>query len=201
MGRGNLKGQSNFPKISQSHSNNIIQKAYTYITSFLMIFFHRILINFGIKGNWKFPHSTQSCYFKWALLKYYFNKGYDSKQRMIIVYIYINTNEIPGERLHKNMISSHVKITCYLHTWNITIAMAIINCAYYCKNLLKWNGLVFHWCLYNKHYMASWRYEICLLMLKKYFTHWLCSLNIFQHSKINFVSPHSHVISSIYWSR
>ena len=127
-----------------------------------MIFFHRILINFGIKGNWKFPHSTQSCYFKWALLKYYFNKGYDSKQRMIIVYIYINTNEIPGERLHKNMISSHVKITCYLHTWNITIAMAIINCAYYSKNLLKWNGLVFHWCLYNKHYMAPWRYEICL---------------------------------------
>ena len=29
---------------------------------------------------------------------------------------------------------------------------------------VKW--LVFHWCLYNKHYMASWRYEICLLMLK-----------------------------------
>ena len=52
-----------------------------------MIFFHRILINFGIKGNWKFPHSTQSCYFKWPLLKYYFNKGHDSKQRMIIVYI------------------------------------------------------------------------------------------------------------------
>ena len=81
-----------------------------------MIFFHRILINFEIKGNWKFPHSTQSCYFKWPLLKYYFNKGHDSKQRIIIVYIYINTNEIPGECLHKNMISSHVKITCYLHT-------------------------------------------------------------------------------------
>ena len=41
--------------------------------------------------------------------------------------------------------------------------------------------------------MASWRYEICLLMLKKYFTHSLRSLNIFQHSKINFVSPHGHI--------
>ena len=28
---------------------------------------------------------------------------------------YINTNEIPGELSRKNMISSHVKITCYLH--------------------------------------------------------------------------------------
>ena len=28
---------------------------------------------------------------------------------------YINTNEIPGELSHENLISSHVKITCYLH--------------------------------------------------------------------------------------
>ena len=28
---------------------------------------------------------------------------------------YINTNEIPGELSRKNLISSHVKITCYLH--------------------------------------------------------------------------------------
>ena len=28
---------------------------------------------------------------------------------------YINTNEIPGELSRENMISSHVKITCYLH--------------------------------------------------------------------------------------
>ena len=39
---------------------------------------------------------------------------------------YINTNEklIPGELLHENMISSHVKITCYFHIGNITVAMA-----------------------------------------------------------------------------
>ena len=28
---------------------------------------------------------------------------------------YINTNEIPGELLRENIISSHVKITCYFH--------------------------------------------------------------------------------------
>ena len=30
-------------------------------------------------------------------------------------FCYINTNEIPGELSRENMISSHVKITCYLH--------------------------------------------------------------------------------------
>ena len=30
-------------------------------------------------------------------------------------YHYINTNEIPCELLRKNMISSHMKITCYFH--------------------------------------------------------------------------------------
>ena len=31
-------------------------------------------------------------------------------------FYYVNTNEIPGELLRENMIFSHVKITCYLHT-------------------------------------------------------------------------------------
>ena len=35
--------------------------------------------------------------------------------KLITIY-YINTNEIPGELSRENMISSHVKITCYLHT-------------------------------------------------------------------------------------
>ena len=30
-------------------------------------------------------------------------------------FYYINTNEIPGELSCGNLISSHVKITCYLH--------------------------------------------------------------------------------------
>ena len=33
----------------------------------------------------------------------------------ILVY-YINTSEIPSELSRENFISSHVKITCYLHT-------------------------------------------------------------------------------------
>ena len=31
------------------------------------------------------------------------------------VIYYINTNEIPSELSRENFISSHVKITCYLH--------------------------------------------------------------------------------------
>ena len=44
--------------------------------------------------------------------------------------------------------------------------------------------------------MAAWRYEISLLVLKKYFT---CSLRslVKYFSKKNYVSPRSHVISSI----
>ena len=33
------------------------------------------------------------------------------------VYYYINTNEIPGELSRENMISSHIKISCYVHMW------------------------------------------------------------------------------------
>ena len=35
-------------------------------------------------------------------------------QKFTLLY-YINTNKIPGELLHENLISSQVKITCYLH--------------------------------------------------------------------------------------
>ena len=69
----------------------------------------------------------------------------------IISFYYINTNEIPGELSHKNLISSHVKITCYLHMWKYHLCYGyIINRAFHTKKLLKWNGLVVHWCLYNK---------------------------------------------------
>ena len=47
--------------------------------------------------------------------------------------------------------------------------------------------------------MAAWRHEISLLVLKHY-TLLLRSLDIFQHSKRNFVSLRSHVISSIYFA-
>ena len=47
--------------------------------------------------------------------------------------------------------------------------------------------------------MAAWGYEFYLLVLKV--SHSLASFTrerYFQHSKIKFVSPHGHVISSIY---
>ena len=98
----------------------------------------------------------------------------------IISLYYINTNEIPGELSCENLISSHVKITCYLHKWKYHCCYGyIINRTFHTKKLLKWNGLVLHLCLYNKkieHYTAAWRYEISLLVLKKYFTRLLHSL-------------------------
>ena len=45
---------------------------------------------------------------------------------------------------------------------------------------------------YTEHYMAAWGYEFYLLLLKVSLTLY------FQHSKIKFVSPRGHVISSIY---
>ena len=55
---------------------------------------------------------------------------------------YIRTSEIPGELSRENLISSHVKHhRCYGY---------IINRVFHTKKLLKWNGLVVHWCLYNK---------------------------------------------------
>ena len=79
-------------------------------------------------------------------------------------FYYINNNEIPGELSRENLISSHVKITCYLHMWTYHRCYGcIINRAFHTKKLLKWNGLVVHWCLYNKkifHSLAALTREI-----------------------------------------
>ena len=71
-------------------------------------------------------------------------------------FYYINTNEIPGELSRENLISSHAKkhVRKYHRCYGY-----IINRAFHTKTLLKWNGLVFHWCLYNKNNVS-----------KKYFT-------------------------------
>ena len=51
---------------------------------------------------------------------------------------YINTNEIPGELSRENLISSHVKITCYLHMWKYRLCYGyIINRAFHTKKLLS----------------------------------------------------------------
>ena len=57
---------------------------------------------------------------------------------------YLNTNEIPGELSRKNLISSHVKITRYLHTWKCHGCYGyIINSTFHAKKLLEWNGWYF----------------------------------------------------------
>ena len=54
-----------------------------------------------------------------------------------IIY-HINANEIPGELSHKNLIYSHMKITCYLHMRKYHCCYGyIINHAFHTKKLLK----------------------------------------------------------------
>ena len=50
----------------------------------------------------------------------------------------------------KYQVSFHAK-TWYLHMWKYHRCYGcMINHAFHTKKLFKWNGLVFHWCLYNK---------------------------------------------------
>ena len=112
-------------------------------------------------------------------------------------FYYINNNEIPGELSRENLISSHVKITCYLHMWKYYRCYGyIINRAFHTKKLLKWNGLVVHWCLYNKQNI-TWPlgYTKFLFSCWKNISLARCahSWNTFQHSKRNFVSPSGHI--------
>ena len=110
---------------------------------------------------------------------------------------------MPGELSGENLISSHVKITCYLHMWKYHRCYGyIIYHAFHTKKLLKRNGLVAHWCLYNKinrtlhGCLEIWNFSS---RIEKNISliHCIHLWNIFQHSKKNFVSPRGHVISSI----
>jgi len=43
------------------------------------------------------------------------------------------------------------KITCYFHMWKEHSCYGyIINQAFRSEKIFRWNGLAFHWCLYNK---------------------------------------------------
>ena len=93
------------------------------------------------------------------------------KKKLNNSFYYINTNEIPGELSRENLISSHVKITCYLHMWKYHCCYGyIINRAFHTKKLSKWNGLVFHWCLYNKNNVSKKYFTRSLRSLVKYFS-------------------------------
>ena len=93
--------------------------------------------------------------------------------------------------------------TRYLHMWKYHRCYGfIMNRAFHTRKLSKWNGLVVHWLLYNKiiieHYIAAWRYEISLRVLKNISrvsaaNEW----DIFSTLEEKFVSLCGHLISSI----
>ena len=91
---------------------------------------------------------------------------------------YINTSEIPSELSRENFISSHVKITCYLHTWRDHRRYGyIINCAFESKLIWYFTGV----------------YIINRILHTRL---WIWILPLF-NSKIKFISMSGHVISSI----
>ena len=108
---------------------------------------------------------------------------------------YINTSEISSEPSRENFISSHVKITCYLHMRR----GYIINRAFESKPICI--SLVFHWCLYNKQTITYSFMDMNFIFSfsTPYLTSELRSLVRYRvdHSKIKFISTRGHVISII----
>ena len=101
---------------------------------------------------------------------------------------YINTSEIPSELCCENFIPSHVKITCYLHTWRDHRRYGyIINPTFESKLIWYFTGV----------------YMINRILHKQNINlmselHSLVRYRV-DHSKINFISMRGHVISSIYF--
>ena len=104
---------------------------------------------------------------------------------------------VPCELSCKNMISWHMKVTCYFQMWKDHRCYGyIINRAFCSKKIIKWNILAFigvyiknrtlHGCLEIRNFSSCVENK------------W----NIFQYEKRNFVSLRTHVISSINpWSQ
>lgn len=105
----------------------------------------------------------------------------------------INTNEFPGKLFRKNLIFSHVKITCCLCTWkDHSCCGYIINCTFYSKSsdgdsIICWK--VFHslsvvtWeeILFNTQrgiwLLLAWTKAFCtgcldVLIVTKYYLQW-----------------------------
>ena len=120
----------------------------------------------------------------------------------IILFYYINTNEIPGELSRENLISSHVKITCYLHMWKYHLCYGyVINRAFHTKKLLSemvWYFIGVYIINRTLHgHLEIRNFSSCVdKIFHSFAAH---SWNIFQHEKRNFVSLCGHVIiSSMY---
>ena len=116
------------------------------------------------------------------------------------IFYYINTDEILGELSRENMISSHVKITCYFHMWKYhRCCRYIINRAFRRKNCfieMVWYFIgvyVKNGTLHGRLEIRNFSSRVENISLIRCAHSW----NIFQQSKRNFVSPRGHVISSI----
>ena len=98
---------------------------------------------------------------------------------------YIKTSEIPGELSRENFISSHMKKTCYLHTWRDHRRYAyIINRTWYFTGVYIINRIL-HARLWI--WILSSRVQLGISLVRYRV----------DHSKIKFISTRGHVISSI----
>ena len=100
---------------------------------------------------------------------------------------YITTGEIPVELYRENFISSHVKITCYLHTLRDHRRYGyIINCAFESK--LIW---YFHSCLHKKQNITYSLMDIIFIFScsTRYLTRSLRSLVRYRVDHSNYYPP------------
>ena len=118
------------------------------------------------------------------------------------MFYYINTNEIPGELSRENMISSHVKITCYFHMWKYHCCYGALHNKSRlsqeknCFNEMVWYFIgvyIINRTLHGRLRIRNFSSRVENISLVRGAYLW----NIFQHLKRNIVSPRGHVISSI----
>ena len=104
-----------------------------------------------------------------------------------ILFYYINTSEIPSELSRENFIYSHMKITCYRHTWRCHRCYGYItNCSFF--TVVYIINRILHARLWI--WILSSRGQLDISLVRAYRV---------DHSKIKFISTRGHVISSIYY--
>ena len=99
---------------------------------------------------------------KYQEQKIKFEYSYNSFNYIDYIFLYyINTSEIPSELSCENFISSHVKITCYLHTWRDHCYRYITNCVFF-------TGVY----IITEYYMPACGYEFYLLVFNSISHEW-----------------------------
>ena len=119
--------------------------------------------------------------------KIWFNLQHSKMYALVTTIYYINTSEIPSELSRENFISSHVKITRYLHTWRDHHRYGyIINRTFERKLIWYFTGVY-----------IIYKQNITYLLIDQNFI-FSCSTRYLtsEHSKDKFLSTCGHVISS-----